>query len=108
MVLLVSGGLKKTYGFQKKVFVLLSLLLASGLMLLLGPEVLLAQKKAQSTDQFQRLELPQTANKLIGIEPVSMADMLTIHLNFDGKLPLHNAFILSNPPRFVIEFIDAG
>jgi len=37
-----------------------------------------------------------------------MADLLTVHLNFDGRLPLHNAFIFSNPPRFIIEFIDAG
>jgi hypothetical protein len=86
----------------------LCLLLAGGLLLLCGPEAASAQKKTRSSDQFQPLAAPQTANKLISIEPVSMADLLTVHLNFDGKLPLHNAFILSNPPRFVIEFIDAG
>ena len=85
-----------------------SLLLAGILLLLAGPAELLAQKKTQGPDQFQRLEVSPTPQKLISIEPVSMADLLTIHLNFDGRLPLHNAFILSNPPRFVIEFINAG
>jgi hypothetical protein len=83
-------------------------LLAVGLMVLCGPEAAPAQKKTQSSNQFQPLKVPQTANKLVSIEPVSMADLLTVHLNFDGKLPLHNSFILSNPPRFIIEFIGAG
>jgi hypothetical protein len=108
VVLLISAGQIKAYGFQKKFFQLLGLFLTTGLILLLGPEALPAQTKSQSTDQFQRLGVTEVPKKLVSIESVTMADLLTVHLDFDGQIPLHNAFILSNPPRFVIEFLNAG
>jgi len=67
VVLIVSDGLKKKYGFQKIPFLWLGIFLAGGLMLLLQPEVLPAQKKTPGTDQFQRLDLPETTKKLVSI-----------------------------------------
>jgi hypothetical protein len=60
VVLLVSDDLKKKYGFQKKACRVLCLLLAVGLMVLCGPEAAPAQKKTQSSNQFQPLKVPQT------------------------------------------------
>jgi hypothetical protein len=103
----IRDGLKKTPSVQKIAFLGIGIFLTSLLLLALQPTILLAESKTNSDDQFQRPVFPEVAKKLVGIEPISMDDLLTVNLIFDGRLPLHNSFILSNPPRFVIEFLDA-
>ena len=59
-----------------KAFLWLGILLAGGLMLLLQPEVIRAQKKTPGTDEFQPLDFQEASQKLVSIEPVSMARRL--------------------------------
>jgi hypothetical protein len=106
--LTISEGLKRAHRVQKIAFLGLGIFLTSVLLLTLQPAVVLAESKTNIGDQFQRAEFTEVAQKLVSIEPISMDDLLTVHLIFDGRLPLHNSFILSNPPRFVIEFLDVG
>jgi hypothetical protein len=106
--LTISDGLKKTHRVQKIAFLGLGIFLTSVLLLAFQPTVILAESKTDIADQFQSPGYPEVAQKLLIIEPISMDDLLTVNLIFDGRLPLHNSFILSNPPRFVIEFLDVG
>jgi len=106
--LTVFDGLKRLANFQKIAFLCLGVFLIVGLLLPLNPKVILAQSNKDVADKWQRLGFPEVAKKLVSIEPISMDDLLTVNLIFDGRLPLHNSFILNNPPRFVIEFLDVG
>jgi hypothetical protein len=100
--------MKRTRSFQRIAFLWLGIFLTSGLLLPLKPAVILAESNTGIADQFQRPGFPEVAKKLVRIEPISIDDLLTVNLIFDGRLPLHNSFILSDPPRFVIEFLDVG
>jgi len=107
-ILTIADGLKRTHRVQKIAFLGFSIFLISVLSLTIQPTVILAESDTNIADQFQRPRFPEVAQKLLSIEPNSMDDLLTVTLIFDGRLPLQNSFILSNPPRFVIEFLDVG
>jgi hypothetical protein len=106
--LTVSDGLKRTRSFQKVAFLCLGIFLTSGLLLPLQPAVILAESITHTADPSQPEGFAEVAKNLVRIEPISRDDLLTVNLIFDGRLPLHNSFILSDPPRFVIELLDVG
>ena len=98
-----ANSLSKVSRFLKITFLGSIIMLAGGSLIPLYSTVLLAETGAPVADHSQISELPGIARNLVGIEPISHQDLLTVDLVFDGRLPLHNSFILSTPPRFVVE-----
>jgi hypothetical protein len=106
--LTAANSLSKVSGFLKITLLWSIIMLTGGSLIPPYSTVLLAETETPIADHSQISELPGIARNLVGIEPVSHQDLLTVNLVFDGQPPLHNSFILSTPPRFVIELREVG
>jgi hypothetical protein len=104
--LTAANSISKASRFLKITILWSIIILTGGSFIPLYSTVILAETETPVAGHSQISELSEGTRNLVGIEPISHQDLLTVDLVFDGRPPLHNSFILSTPPRFVIELLE--